>query len=172
MYVDATFRVPKQFYQCLVIMVFDMSRGIYVPCAWVLMTGKTMECYWQVFNWLTSVVQDLNPSYFGVDFERTFWTNVVLHFPNVKLVGCNFHFKQAGKRNMKKHHIPGHEIGYAMRFGVYNLLTVIPPEHLESGVEFVLDIIEAHLEHIYKDDAPALKKSKSHWWGFFEKYFK
>jgi len=45
-------------------------------------------------------------------------------------------------------------------------------EHLESGVEFVLHIIEAHLEHIYKEDAPALKKSKSCWWGFFEKYFK
>lgn len=106
----------------------------------------------------------------GVGFEQTFWTNVALDFPDVKLVGCNFHFKQVGKRNMEKHHIPGHEIGYATRFGVYDMLTVIPPEHLENGVEFVLDIIEAHLEHIYKDDAPALKKSKSRWWGFFEKY--
>jgi hypothetical protein len=63
----------------------------------------------------------------GVGFERTFWTNVALDFPDVKLVGCNFHFKQAGKRNMEKHHIPGHEIGYAMRFGVYDLLTVSEP---------------------------------------------
>lgn len=59
-----------------------------------------------------------------------------------------------------------------MKFGVYDLLTVIPPEHLESGVDFVVDIIEAHLEDIYKDDSSALKKSKARWWGFFETYFK
>ena len=73
MYVDATFGVPKQFYQCLIIMVFDAARKIYVPCAWILMSGKTAECYWQVFNWLTSTLQDLNPSFVGVDFEWNFF---------------------------------------------------------------------------------------------------
>ena len=61
MYVDATFGVPKQFYQCLIIMVFDAACKIYVPCAWILISGKTAECYWQVFDWLTSTLQDLNP---------------------------------------------------------------------------------------------------------------
>jgi hypothetical protein len=43
MYVDATFGVPKQFYQCLIKMVFDAACEIYVPCAWSLMMGKTAE---------------------------------------------------------------------------------------------------------------------------------
>jgi len=56
------------------------------------MTGKTTECYWQVFNWLTSAVQDMDPAYVGVDFERAFFTNVWIHFENAKLLGCLFHF--------------------------------------------------------------------------------
>ena len=73
MYVDATFGITKEFYQCLIIMVFDAARKIYVPSAWILMMGKTAECYWQVFNWLTSTLQDLNPSFVGVDFEWNFF---------------------------------------------------------------------------------------------------
>ena len=108
MYLDATFGVPKQFYQCLLIMVFDAAHKIYAPCAWILMTGKTAECYWQVFNWLTSTLQDLNPSFVGVDFEWNFIWSFQL-FPDAKASGCNFHFKQAGRKQMKKHHIPDEE---------------------------------------------------------------
>ena len=73
MFVDATLGIiPKSFSQCLIIMAFDAAHHIYIPCSWVLMTGKTDECYWQVFNWLKSVIQDLDPSYIGVDFERAF----------------------------------------------------------------------------------------------------
>eukprot|EP00804_Cyclotella_cryptica_P029811 CCRYP_019331-RA/>CCRYP_019331-RA protein AED:0.18 eAED:0.28 QI:1855/0.6/0.66/1/0/0/6/0/167 len=96
-----------------------------------LMTGKTNECYWQVFNWITSVVQDLDPSYIGVDFELAFFTNVSIHFPEAKLIGCLFHFKQAIRRKMKKLKFPNKEVDYAMRRGVIDLLTAIPIKHLK-----------------------------------------
>ena len=83
-------------------MIFDAGHRIYTPVAWALMTGKTNECYWQVFNWISSVVQDLDPSYIGVYFELAFFTNVSIHFPEAKLIGCLFHFKQAIRRKMKK----------------------------------------------------------------------
>jgi len=77
MYVDCTFRiVPNPFYQCLIIMIFDTSLQIYVPVAWILMTGKTDECYWQAFNWLTNAVPRMDPSFIGVDFEKAFFTQV------------------------------------------------------------------------------------------------
>mmetsp|Transcript_18023 Transcript_18023/g.32666 ORF Transcript_18023/g.32666 Transcript_18023/m.32666 type:complete len:108 (-) Transcript_18023:337-660(-) len=73
MFVDATFDVvPHPFYQCLIIMIFDVGVKTYVPTAWILMTGKTDECYWQAFNWLTSTVQNITPAYIGVDFEWFF----------------------------------------------------------------------------------------------------
>ena len=109
MFVDATFNiVPHPFCQCL----------IYIHVAWALMTGKTSECYWQVFNCITTTVQELDPSYIGVDFERAFFSNVTIHFPEAKLVGCLFHFKQAARRKMKELRFPDEEVSFAMRKGV------------------------------------------------------
>lgn len=172
MFVDATFGiVPKQFSQCLIIMVFDAARRIYVPCAWVLMSGKTNECYWQVFNWLTSVVQELSPSYIGVDFERAFFSNAALHFPGAKMVGCNFHFKQAGRRNMKKRGIPDDEVSFAMRFGVYDLLPVIPVDHLYKGIDFLFEMIVEYLKKLYPSDKKQQAESEKRWSSFFAEYF-
>ena len=56
-------------------MIFDMGTKTYTPVAWVLMTGKTEECYWQAFNGLTSIA-DIVASYIGVGFERSFFTQV------------------------------------------------------------------------------------------------
>ena len=46
-YIDGTFRiVPNSFYQCLIVMVFDVQAEIYVPVTYVLMTSKTESLYW------------------------------------------------------------------------------------------------------------------------------
>ena len=88
---DATFSiVPVPFYQCLIAMVFDASLKIYVPVAWILMSGKTEECYWHAFNWLTNAVEDIDPSYTGVDFDRGFFTQISIHFSCAKLIVANF----------------------------------------------------------------------------------
>eukprot|EP00804_Cyclotella_cryptica_P003775 CCRYP_008952-RG/>CCRYP_008952-RG protein AED:0.38 eAED:0.62 QI:0/0/0/1/0/0.33/3/0/196 len=110
MFVDATFDiVPHPFYQCLIIMVFDARLRIFIPVAWILMTGKTNECYWQAFNWLCSAVDEIAPAYIGVDFERAFFTQVSNHFSEADLIGCLFHFKQALRRKMIKLGIPEEE---------------------------------------------------------------
>jgi hypothetical protein len=101
------------------------------------MSGKTEECYWQAFNWLTSAVEDIDASYIGVDFERAFFTQLGAHFSDAKLMGCLFHFKQAARRKMVDLGIPDSEIKFAMARGMYDLLTVIPIDQLEKGVVYV-----------------------------------
>ena len=52
-FVDETFDFALYpFYQCLIIMVFDARLQIFIPVAWILMTGKTNKCYWQAFTGL------------------------------------------------------------------------------------------------------------------------
>lgn len=173
MFVDATFNiVPHPFYQCLIIMIFDASRRIYIPVAWALMTGKTSECYWQVFNWITTTVQELDPSYIGVDFERAFFSNVSIHFPEAKLVGCLFHFKQAARRKMKELRFPDEEVSFAMRKGVFDLLTVIPKEHLLMGIEFVAGMIDEYIQELYGKDSDKYEASNKCWTAaFWDSYF-
>ena len=55
---DAIFSiVPAPFKQCLIAKVFDAALKIYVSVAWVLMMGKSDECYWYAFNWLCNSVE-------------------------------------------------------------------------------------------------------------------
>ena len=108
----------------------------------------------------------------GVDFEWNFFRSVINFFPDAKASRCNFHFKQAGRKQMKKRHIPDEEVRFAMRFGVYDLVTVIPVQHFSAGIEFVIEMIEAHLEELYADDKASINKSKQRWWSFFQQYFR
>ena len=96
MFVDARFDIVQHpFYQCHIIMVLDRQLHIFITVTWILMTGMTLECYWQAFNLLTSVVDSIAPAFVGVDFERAFYTQVAHHFTEAEIIGCLFHFKQA-----------------------------------------------------------------------------
>jgi hypothetical protein len=117
--------------------VFDVRRQIYIPVAWALMTGKISECYWQVFNWITLSVQDLDTSCIGDDFECAFFFIVVLHFPEAKIIGCLFHLKQVARRKMKHLRFPDKEVNFAMRKGVFDFLTLIPLKYLTLGIGLV-----------------------------------
>ncbi len=130
------------------------------------MSGKTEECYWQAFNWLCSEVNECAPFCVGVDFERAFFRSVQLHFPDTKLIGCLFHFKQAGRRKMKELGIDKDQIGYAMKVGVYDLLTVIPKDELKKGVHFVRTMISDKLFEMLSPDEDFAK-----WDKFFDDYF-
>ena len=148
-------------------MVFDSSLSIYIPVAWVLMSGKTEECYWQAFNWLCSEVNECAPFCVGVDFERAFFRCVSLHFPDARLIGCLFHFKQAGRKKMKELGIDKDQIEFAMRVGVYDLLTVIPKDEMKKGVHYVRTLIADHLFEMKCEGDDDFAK----WDTFFDDYF-
>ena len=163
--------MPVPFYQCLIIMVFDAAHKVYVPVAWILMSGKTEECCGQAFNWLTSAVEDIDASYIGVDFERAFFTQLGTHFPDAKLMGCLFHFKQAARRKMVDLGIPDSEIKFAMARGMYDLLTVIPIDQLEKGVVYVRTKIidfSSELSKSVKEEEEASVERWDKFWEYFE----
>ena len=54
------------------------------------------------------MVEDIEPV--GVDFVRACFKQVANHFPEVKLIGCLFHFKQAITRKMIKLGMPDKEV--------------------------------------------------------------
>jgi hypothetical protein len=171
--VDATFAcVPQPFYQCLIVMVFDKALLIYIPVMWILMTGKTTECYHQAFTYIQGEAPDCEPSFIGVDFERAFFTNAGLFFPESDLVGCLFHFKQAGRRKMGKLGIDTIEMTIAMARGVYDLLTILPKDELEErGIPFVQTMIMEKIGSYYEEHEPQDQEWEKKWDNFWE-YFR
>lgn len=170
MFVDATFGcVPKPFYQVLIVMVFVSSLEIYVPTCYILMTGKTHECYWQAFNWLCSEVPRATPKYIGVDFEINFFTVARDHFPGAELIGCKFHFKQAILKKLKEGtNIKSSQWLFAMKKGVIDLLMVIPKAQLEQGIEFVRKMIIDHISQLEDFTSGDVKLWDEFWEGYFK----
>ena len=130
-----------------------MSQNLYI-----LLTSKTTECYWQAFNWLSSAVEGINPSYIGVDIECAFFSQACNHFPEATLIGCLFHFKQAAWQKMIELKIPDGDVSFAMRKGIFDLITVIPKVYILLGIMFIKDLIQERLETIYSEDDDPEKK--------------
>ena len=145
-------------------MVYDQALKVYVPVAWVLMTGATFECYYQAYHAINSDAEgEADPAIVGVDFETALFQAIKLFWPDAHQSGCNFHFKQALRRKMIDMRIPKDQISFALSFGVIDLLTVLPKDELEDkGIPFVRTMI-----------ADAFPESDMEIWDkFWDVYFK
>ena len=82
------------------------------------------------------MIEDLggkfDPETIGVDFEQAFINALRECFPNAKIIGCLFHWKQAIRRKMIGLGIPKEVVSYFMRPGKLDLLTVLPPEDIAT----------------------------------------
>ena len=54
---------------------------------------------------------------------------------------------------MKEFRFPDVGVSFAMRNGAFDLLTVIPKEHLLMGIEFVVDMIVEYIQELYRKDS-------------------
>ena len=145
-FVDATFKVcPHPFMQCLIIMVFDRATYLYVPVMYVLMTNKNEDSYWYAFASVISCSDwRINVRNIHADFETALTNAAEKQFPEADVIGCLFHWKQAIRRYLiSKLGFLKEEIGYAMKQGVLDLLTIIPMDEVENtGIPFVRSLIE------------------------------
>lgn len=138
----------------------------YTPVLYILMTGKTTECYWQAFNYLASEVPAFDPFSVGVDFEKAFFSTVADNYPEAYLIGCLFHFKQALLKNLKDRKIKPDHWAFAMKKGVLDALVVIPRDQLEDGVLYIrTKIMDFVMDSEYEQED--IEK----WDNFFDKYF-
>ena len=166
LFVDATFSsCPSQFYQCLIIMAFDNTTGVYVPILYILMTKKTEEHYLHAIHCLM-VVSDykLKPNSITCDFERALMNAFRTKFPNADMYGCLFHFKQALRRKMISLHIEGDRVECVMQKDWIDILTIIRREEIKSkGIPYVRSLIE--------DEGNDLSLAELGKWSTFWAYF-
>ena len=145
-FVDATFMVcPDPVMHCLIIMVFDRAAYLYVPVMYILMTNENEYSYWYAF---ASVIPcsdwRIRVRNIHADFETALTNVAEKQFPEADVIGCLFHWKQAIRRYLiSKLGVLKEEIGYAMKQGVLDLLTIIPMDEVENtGIPFVRSLIE------------------------------
>jgi hypothetical protein len=154
-FIDGTFRiVPIAFFQCVVIMAFDPTTNLFIPCAWSLLTGKFEHIYWILLQEMIGLLDwNWKPRSIVTDYEKGLITAIQQQFSSSTIVGCFFHFKQALARKLKKIGISQEEI--RLHLWKFDFMTVIAKEDINIGLDFISRILP--------------KASK---WEEFLKYFK
>ncbi len=105
-HIDGTFRsVPKPYYQFVTI--HGNFHGRVIPLVGVLMNGKTIGQYRQVFQTLKTNVRQttghrLKPKRIVCDFEIALISSVETEIPGARICGCLFHFRQSLFRKLKE----------------------------------------------------------------------
>jgi len=139
-FIDGTFRcAPPGFAQCITVMVYDVSTELYVPVLFSLTTCRTQDAYKKLLQCIEfSIGRKPMPKEVICDFEAALIFAVRDYFPETRIIGCFFHFKQACRRQLKKYRLSDKEAAVAMSFGVLDMLTVLDPEKIGlQGIEWV-----------------------------------
>ncbi|ETM53200.1 hypothetical protein L914_03309, partial [Phytophthora nicotianae] len=86
MFVDATYKsVPANFYQLIIVMVFDEISDLYISCCYALITGKSSKVYNCVLYHTSSGIDfALNSDHVSCDFEQVIMNAIKDQFPKAK----------------------------------------------------------------------------------------
>ena len=106
LHIDATFIHPPEFMQILVILYIDIINNIIAPGAFIIMNKKTQDLYERVFKsikyYITSNnIKALNIKTIALDYEIAMQNEIRNIFPEIKIVGCLFLFKQSLLRHLR-----------------------------------------------------------------------
>ena len=85
-FIDGTFKiVPKPFYQCLIVMVFDSQTDAYVPVFYILLTSKTERIYGHALRLMNEAAGNkLKPTSVTCDFEKGLHNAVLKAFTTLE----------------------------------------------------------------------------------------
>ena len=167
MFIDGTFKfVPKPFYQCLIIMIFDDQTDAYVPVFYILLTSKTKQIYIQALRWVQiSVDQQINPVSVTCDFEIALQKAIVSTFPSAVINRCFFHWKQAIRQKILDLNFSENVCKRMMWKDTLEVFTIINPTNIKwKGIPYIRSIVDDGLS---QDDMLKMKK----FWKYFENFW-
>ena len=106
LYIDGTFITTKDFKQLIIIMFFDDSSKRKIPGSYILLNNKNESGYLKALSEFRRLItientEKLNLTSISTDFENGIINAIKLVFPEIRHVGCLFHYVQALYRNMK-----------------------------------------------------------------------
>lgn len=101
-HIDATFKVvPNGQYTQLLVIHINYAEHCF-PFIYVLMTRKTQESYWHLFQYIEDNICHLGPKSFISDYETALRNALRYVYPEADIIGCYFHYCQAIKKKSSK----------------------------------------------------------------------
>lgn len=135
-FIDCTFKsVPKPFYQCMIIMIYENATESYIPMFYVLMQSKYTGAYnAALYHCICHIGRNkFDAITVTCDFEQALITAINDNIENAVIIGCLFHWKQAMRRKMLQLHIHETLISEIMDVnGIINILPEVPISDIET----------------------------------------
>ena len=139
--IDGTFKIcPKCFYQVYTIHADVGSNDEYVnvvPVLYALLPDKKRATYDILFQMIKSQVKEWAPTHISMDFEMTAISAIKDLFPEVKIVGCYFHYIRSLWRKAKQLGVVKSKLG-ANHVKLCMALSHLPSDLLEDGWLYVM----------------------------------
>lgn len=143
MFVDGTFNVAP-FHAAQLLIVLAELEGKPRPIVYVIMTNRKQLTYVELFEYLRDAIflrddgQVLVPLTFMSDFEKASRSAAKAVWPDIELVGCNFHFCQALRRKAASltelsRYLNGHSAIYTS-LKMFMRLSLLPLNRVEEGL--------------------------------------
>jgi hypothetical protein len=158
-YCDGTFDTcPEPFSQLYFIMgqMDDTKRA--VPCVYALLPDKEGTTYLKMWNQIKALVtfQDGLPTSIMSDFEKAVLNTMGTVFPEAAIRGCNFHQKQAIRRNIQAKGLQSflnHSAKFMYFVKMVYGLAFVPPDQVGDIFDTVLmDYLDSHRQEEGFDD--------------------
>ena len=98
-YIDSTFIRPIGLYQLLVALYQDVLTSKNYTLSYVIMNNKWEKLYIEIFEYIESIInikkrENITNITIKIDFEVAELNAIRIVFPNIRLIGCWFHFKK------------------------------------------------------------------------------
>jgi len=118
---DATYKVNKWGFAFFMVVVVDEHRRAF-PCAYFIIQHERTECVGEALAYLKHLVPNWNPTTIITDKADEDINACRAVFPNVLMILCEFHAKQAWLRWLRT---SAHGVAQAKQKQVYNVLNDI-----------------------------------------------
>ncbi|KAF0986840.1 hypothetical protein HZS_3190 [Henneguya salminicola] len=117
-------------------MIFDSASDLYIPCVFGLVTGKNEHIYCDFphpvimlleYNWM--------PKIGTMDFEKALISAINHEFPESRVIGVYFHFKQTLHRKLKKYRVLS--TNSAIILSKMELFTIIKIVQINQAIGYI-----------------------------------
>ncbi|XP_066596444.1 uncharacterized protein [Prorops nasuta] len=144
--------MPKLIGISQLVTIMGRINNKFLPCIWVLMSGRTEIEYIRLFRYLKdSVLKDLNVSKIISDYEFALQNAIKTVFPHCTLMGCYFHYVYNVRKYAKKLKIYSILKGKSVKVhikGIFLLrklfnLPLLPSSYIKTGFEIIKNNINA-----------------------------
>ena len=108
--IDGTFVYPQGFQQLIIILYYDRKSNKRCPGLFALVNNKKEAGYRYLFTTIKRILtlentKNLKVKHITIDFEKGLINAINSVFPDIKLIGCFYHFVRAIKENFKRFNI-------------------------------------------------------------------